>query len=112
VIRLPETLAAWGSPRFDQALKDELRDLDPGQLPLQAGLSQSSHVSDSDINVVILSVSESAGEIRVKTGIFYCGVIAGSCCADDPTPLDENTEYCEVQFTIDKHTAEVTITLL
>jgi hypothetical protein len=105
-------MAAWGTPRFEQTLKDEIRDLEPGLLPLQQGLSQSSHVSESAVDVVIISITETPNEIRAKTGLFYAGVIAGSCCADDPTPLSENTEYCEVQLAIDKRTGIATATLL
>jgi len=50
--------------------------------------------------------------IRVKAGIFYTGVIAGCSCADDPTPIDEQNEYCVVQFDIDRTTADATVTLL
>jgi len=62
--------------------------------------------------VVILNVTETENVIRAKTGIIYAGIIAGSCCADDPTPMSEQTEYCEVQFDINKMTAETTVTIL
>jgi hypothetical protein len=79
---------------------------------LQEGLSQSSHVSERDISVVILNVTETSNVIRAKTGIIYAGIIAGSCCTDDPTPMSEQTEYCEVQFDINKMTADTTATVL
>jgi len=79
---------------------------------LQAGLSQSSYVSDANINVLILNVTDTNDDILAKTGIFYAGVIAGSCCADDPTPMSEQTEYCEVLFNINKLTAKTTVALL
>ena len=112
MIKLPKTLASWETPDFESVLKDEIQKIDVGLLPLQDGLSQSSYVSDADISVVILNVTETSSLIRAKTGIFYAGIIAGSCCADDPTPVGEQTEYCEVQFDIDKKTAEATIKLL
>jgi len=112
MIKLPDALKAWGTPDFESVLKAEIRNIDAELLPLQEGLSQSSYVSDADISVVILKVSETFALIRAKTGIFYAGIIAGSCCADDPTPVGEQTEYCEVQFDIDKKTAEATVTLL
>jgi hypothetical protein len=62
--------------------------------------------------VVVLGVAEEPDYIRVKAGIFYQGIIAGCSCADDPTPVGEQTEYCVVQFDIDKQTAEARITLL
>ena len=112
MIELSHTLEAWGSPDFENALKGEIANTDTALLPLQQGLSKSSHVSEGDISVVILDVTETSEFIRAKTGIIYAGIIAGSCCEDDPTPLSEQTEYCEVQFDINKKTAETTATLL
>lgn len=86
--------------------------MDIHQLPLQQALSQSSHVSDSNINVIILNTSTNETCIIAKVGIFYAGIIAGSCCSDDPTPVDEIQEYCELEFSIDKQTAEFSVTLL
>jgi len=111
MLKLTDSLKAWGTPDFETVLKEEIQGLDHSTLPLQEGLSQSSHVSDAKISIVILKASESRDCICVKTGIFYAGIIAGSCCADDPTPITENTEYCEVLFDINKITAETVATL-
>lgn len=112
MIKLLNALEAWGTSDFENALKGEIQQIDTGLLPLQEGLSHSSHVSEGDISVVILGVTETSKFIRAKTGIIYAGIIAGSCCADDPTPMSEQTEYCEVQFDINKMTAETTVTIL
>lgn len=112
MIKLVNLLKAWGTPDFERVCKHGIQKIDAELLPLQEGLSQSSHVSGANINVVILNITETSNIIHVKTGIFYAGIIAGSCCADDPTPISEQTEYCEVQFDIDKVTAEATITIL
>lgn len=112
MIKLVKSLKAWGSADFERTLKNDIRMLDTSLLPLQAGLSQSSYVSDSDISAVILGVTDTPQALRVKAGIFYAGVIAGSCCADDPTPACENTEYCELQFEINKMTADTTVAIL
>ena len=112
MIKLTNSLNAWGLPAFENTFRDEVGALDSEQLPLQQGLMQSSHVSDSGFSVVILNSSDTSKVIQVKTGIFYSGVIAGSCCSDDPTPLNEQTEYCEIEFEISKSTAETKITLL
>ena len=111
MLKLTDSLKAWGTPDFEEILKEEVRSLDSGMLPLQEGLSQSSHVSDAKISAVILNITETPISILAKTGIFYAGIIAGSCCADDPTPISENTEYCEVLFEINKSTAETVISL-
>ena len=112
IIGLPESLKAWGSPVFEDTFKSEVGGLENTLLPLQQGLKQSSYVSDSKFNVVILKTSETAETVNIKAGVFYAGVIAGSCCADDPTPMNEQAEYCEIQFEINKFTAELKFQLL
>lgn len=112
MIQFSKSLDAWNSPDFTAAFKTDVCQLAVEQLPLQAALAHSSYVSESAIDPVVLMASETNDTIRVVTGIFYAGVIAGSCCADDPTPVCEQTEYCELQFDISKATAEVTILLL
>jgi len=111
MLKLADALKAWGTPGFETALKKEIQALDPGVLPLQQGLSQSSHVSDAKFSVVILKVTETSDSILAKTGVFYAGIIAGSCCSDDPTPISENTEFCEVLFEINKNSAATVVTL-
>ena len=112
VIRFPSAQKTWDSPAFEPMFIEFVQDLGIEQLPLQQGLSQTSYVADGAINVSILDSTETPSSLQVKTGIFYAGVIAGSCCADDPTPMNEMPEYCELLFTIDKSTAEVKIKLL
>lgn len=110
--QLPKSLHAWKTAEFSAVLKQEIEQLDACKLPLQQGLSSSSYVTDRPFQAMVISVSEDAGLIRAKAGIFYTGVIAGCSCADDPTPVDEQTEYCVLQFDIDRTTAETTVTLL
>lgn len=110
--KLNRSLNAWKTADFSSVFKDEAKQLGAAALPLQQGLSRSSHVSGDSYEVLVLSATEESQRILVKAGIFYQGIIAGCSCADDPTPIDEQTEYCEVLFEIDKNTAEAAITLL
>ena len=112
MIQLPKSLNAWGTPEFEAILKQEIEQLDAGELPLQQGMSASSYMTDRPFQAMLIGASEEAGRIRVKAGIFYTGVIAGCSCADDPTPIDEQNEYCVVQFDIDRATAQTTVALL
>ncbi|WP_324778461.1 hypothetical protein [Thiobacillus sedimenti] len=112
MIRLPQALNAWDTPNFRDVAKQEITQLDAGLLPLQQGLSSSSHVTESPFHPVILASHADADRISVKAGIFYTGIIAGCSCADDPTPIDEQTEYCIVRFDIDRTTGDATVTLL
>ena len=110
--RLPHSLNAWGTPGFNDVVKHEIEQLDATLLPLQQGLARSSHVTDRPLQAMVIGAHEEAGLIRVKAGIFYTGIIASCSCADDPTPIDELTEYCVVQIDIDRTTADATVTLL
>ena len=106
------SLKSWNTPEFNDTLINEIKKLNSTQLPLQQALSQSSYVSESDFSVSILNTKEIENEIVAKASIFFTGIIAGSCCSDDPTPVDELQEYCELELKINKETAEVVITLL
>lgn len=112
MIQLNQSLNAWGTPQFKDVLQEEIKHLSAWPLPLQEGLSISSHVTDRPVQVMILDQSEDADAIRVKAGIFYTGIIAGCSCADDPTPIAEQNEYCVLAFCIDKQTAETTVKLV
>ncbi|MCU7804511.1 MAG: hypothetical protein KZQ96_15035 [Candidatus Thiodiazotropha sp. (ex Lucinoma borealis)] len=112
MMHLPKSRDAWPSVHFKTTLKQELEAADAGQLPLQKGLALSSYVSEEPFSVIVISATDDATTIRVKASILYTGIIAGCSCADDPTPLDTQTEYCELQLEIDKLSAEARIKLL
>lgn len=112
MIKLPNTLAAFNTPDFKQIAKEEISNINRELLPLQQGLSLSSYVGEAPFSVIILNTTDETNFLNIKMGIFYTGIIAGCSCSDDPTPTDEQNEYCELQFKIDKKTAETTIKLL
>lgn len=112
MIRLARSLRAWGRPEFQDVIKNELEQLGTGQLPLQQGLTTGSVALDGALRVMITRVTGESTLIRVQAGIFYTSVIAGCSCADDPTPVEAQNEYCEVQIDIDRLTADTTVTLL
>lgn len=82
------------------------------ELPLQQGMSTGSHAVDKPVSVMIIHVSDDPDHIHVRAGIFYSAIIAGCSCADDPTPVEEHAEYCEIRLDIDKATAATAISLL
>lgn len=112
MFRLAQSLKAWGTPEFKQVMQQEIAQLDHARLPLQQALSISSAVTDQPIQAMILATQEEADLIRVKAGVFYTGVISGCSCADDPTPIAAQNEYCVLQFCVDKRSAEATVTLV
>lgn len=109
---LNKTLAAWGTPAFQAVFKAEVQALGAEALPLQAGLAHSSQVVGDKITIMVLDATETPTQLQVRTGIFYAGVIVGSCCADDPSPLCEQPEYCELRIEIEKSGAGATVTLV
>ena len=112
MLYLKSSLQAWDTNSFADVFKTEIRSLEVDTLPLQQGLSSSSYANENILSVSIIKVDNDDDYIYVKAGLFYTGIIAGCNCADDPTPVNENNEYCEVLFIINKTTAETTVTLV
>lgn len=112
MFQLTKSLQAWGTPNFEGVLKSELEQLSADLLPLQQGLATTSHVTENPHKAMVINVVDEAGILRVKAGIFYSGMVIGCSCADDPTPISEQSEYCEVEFLINKKTGEARVLLL
>lgn len=102
------SLGDWRSERFRQTLKGEIEGLEGGALPLQRGATRAGLVNDRDITASILGTSEDGDCIRARVGVFFSVTLAGCSCGDEPSP--EN-DYCEIQVTIDKTTAEARFAL-
>ena len=109
---LPHSLAAWNTPGFGACFKHEVEQLDARLLPLQQGLSATSWVAEMPFTVMLLGAAAAGDCLRVKAGIFYAGILGGCSCADDPTPLDTQPEYCELWFVIDMHSGETHASLV
>lgn len=111
MLHLPLTLQSWGTTEFAETLKHELEQ-SAALLPLQQGLTTGNHVLDTPITVMLQSVKADAEVIVVKVGVFYHSIIAGCSCADDPTPISENNEYCVLRLEVDMNDAQTRVTLL
>lgn len=109
MIRLPRSLQAWQSPAFDATLKQEIEQLGAAQLPLQSCLTTCSYALDDAYSVMVISAGLNAGQIETRIGVFFSGIVAGCSCADDPTPVERQPEYCELRLLIDASTADATI---
>jgi len=112
MVRFDKALRVWGDPGFEEALKQEIEQMDVDTLPLQQCLSVGNYVSDTPITVLIQNVTEYGTVIRVKAGIIFQGVLGGCSCAGDPTEASDSNEYGEIQLDIDKNTAEAVVTLV
>jgi hypothetical protein len=109
VLRLPAALAAWNTPAFNDTLKRELEAAGPAALPLQQCLTASSYALDDGCSVMILGADEDADAIRARVGVFFHGIIAGCSCADDPTPVEPQPEYCELEIRIDRGSGDAAV---
>jgi hypothetical protein len=107
-MRLPASLDAWGEPHFAATLKRELAK-HAHELPLQQALAHSSAVADEPVTVVLLDAQADDALVRVKVGIFFSGIVAGCSCSDDTTPVEPQTEYCELSLSIGRETGEVSL---
>lgn len=102
MLRFQKALRAWGTSDFEAELKREIEQLGCAQLPLQQGLSATSYAVDAPIAAMIISVADAGARIHAKAGIFFSGIVAGCSCADDPTSVEQEPEYCVMLFEIDK----------
>lgn len=107
--RLSLSLAAFGTPGFEPTLKQEIAALGPDILGLQQGLTAGSIALPDNIGVTILHVNDGPASVHVRAGVFFSSILAGCACADDPTPENENAEYCEIKLEIDRRTGEIRI---
>jgi hypothetical protein len=110
-IQLSGVVQAWGTPAFNDVLKRAIEQCDHAWLRLQQGLSAGSHVVDDHLSAMVIATSETSSTIRAKVGVFYASILAGCSCADDPTPVDELSEYCELMIEIEKVGAAATVSL-
>jgi hypothetical protein len=110
-VKLERAVAAWGSGDFERTLKHELEGLTVHDLPLQAALRGASRVAEQGFSVMVLGSSADGRRVSARIGVFFTGMEAGSCCADDPSPPCEQAEYGELRVEIDKATAEAFVSL-
>lgn len=99
-------------PSCHQQLKQQIETFSHHTLPLQQGLAHTSAVSDEPFSAMILHIEETPATLQVKCGIFYAGIIGGCNCSDDPTPVNTQTEHCELLFDINRNNGHATVTLL
>ncbi len=111
MLRLPLSLSSWGTTAFSATLKHELEQ-SAAHLPLQQGLSTGNHVLDTPITVMVQSVKAGTDVLVLKVGVFYHSIIAGCSCADDPTPISENNEYCVLCLEVNMNDAQTWVILL
>jgi len=102
-----QALKYWGGDGFPQYFKQAIQSLELGVLPLKDCCNHSAVIDQSTIEPIILSSHETRDTIEIKTGVFFCEVLSGCACSDDPSQAKilENS-YCELMISLDKNTKE------
>ncbi len=108
-MRLNNCLKVWGSADFVRVFKAEVESLSVDELSLQQQLCRGNIALDDGFQVMVLRHWDEHEKLHVRAGLFYHGIIAGSCCIDDPTPVEPHEEYCELEFCIDRETGETEV---
>lgn len=101
--KFTRTLHSWKTDSFVSNLKNEIKNLAAGSLPLAKSLTQGGYVDDTNLEVSVMQCTEDDHFIYVKTGIFFTEIVV--CCGCGDEPMRQNA-YCDMQITIDKITAE------
>jgi hypothetical protein len=106
-----KALECWGSDEFPQKFKQAIKSLELGVLPLVDCCNHSAVIDQDTIEPIILSSSETSTKIKIKMGVFFCEVLSGCACSDDPSQAKilENS-YCELLVEIDRANAQVEFT--
>ncbi len=108
-MKLTDSLDAWDSHDFARRFKAEVVALKSEDLSLQQQLCRGNVALNGVQEVMVLRRWEEDAWLHVKAGLFYRGIIAGSCCIDDPTPVEPHEEYCELEFLIDRRTGDAKV---
>jgi hypothetical protein len=103
MVILRKSLSSWGTDTFKQVLKDELKQLPEGELPLAKCSMRGGNIDFSSLEVSVLSVSDNDQSVQAKISVFFNEVSAGGSCGFDPTT---ESAYGEMLVTINKESGE------
>jgi hypothetical protein len=103
MVKLPETLRAWGTDRCAHLLKREILALKPGTLPLHLATKQGGMIQGGARDLTVLAVEDDGNSLLAHIGVFFTEVVGGCSCGDEPLTVDS---YCELKLRIDKRSAE------
>ena len=103
-----QALKRWGSDDFPQCFKLAFAQLTLDELPLFSCCTHSGVIDKDSISIAILSSSADEQTICLKIGVFFCEILSGCACSDDPSQamIFENS-YCELVLELDRQTAKI-----
>ncbi len=107
--KLTQTLQHWDTELFNQCLKLEIKTIESGVIPLQKATTQGGIVNESNLGITVLSHKENTNTINVHIGLFFTEIVPSCSCGDEPLEINN---YCELELSINKSTAEANFTLI
>ena len=97
---------------IEDAFKAELAALSPDALPLQQGMAHG-NVADGDaLSAMVIRTESDTDSLRIHAGLLFSSVVAGCACHNDPTPMSDQTEYCEALFEIERPDGRTRVSLI
>jgi hypothetical protein len=106
-MRLPQSLATWGTAGFAAVFKAELEAIPAAALGLQQAADWPLQ-NEVPVQVSLLSAKTEGFVIQMCVGVFFTETIAGCACGDAPL---ERQAYAELDVFIDCATAAATVEL-
>ncbi len=106
-----DAIEHWGSSDFPKYFKAAIKSLELSDLPLEKCCNHSAVIDKNSLDAMILSSSSDYEFINLKIGIFFCEVLSGCACSDDPSQgiIHENS-YCELLVSISRTNAQASFT--
>jgi len=101
MLYLPRT-ARVDRNELEATFKAEIAALAPGDLSLERGMSHGSIAKADALSAMVITSTIDPTRVRIHAGLFFTSVVAGCACANDPTPMNDEPEYCEAVFEIDR----------
>ncbi|MFN2382298.1 MAG: hypothetical protein ABR561_07095 [Guyparkeria sp.] len=99
-------IARSSRDNMESTFKAEIASVPADELPLDQGMRHASVATDNAsgeaVGAMVIATEIDEHVLRLRAGLFFTSVIAGCACTDDPTPMNDEPEYCEVEFEIDR----------
>lgn len=108
----PAATASAAPADREATFKAEVSALSPDELPLQQGMAHGNVAQGDALSVMVISSRGDATRLRIHAGLFFTSVVAGCACTNDPTPMNDEPEYVEVEFEIDRRDGAARVRLL
>ncbi|MFO7809675.1 hypothetical protein [Guyparkeria sp.] len=87
---------------LEATFKAKVAALSRDDLILQQGMAYGNVAKGDALWAMVIGSEVDPGQVRIHGGLFFANVVAGRACTSDPTPMNDEPEYCELEFVIDR----------